>query len=414
MNKFYFFLTLFVVASCIIPVYAIEPDEILVLANKNAAKSNGLAAYYMDKRKIPEKNLLQLWVTDKEYISRKNYDKKVVVPVRQHLEKEENRQIRCIVSMFGLPLKIGPKGLSHAEKLQLAELDDQKETILKQIDKKQFPDEELEKTLKKQLSNIRNQIKQFKQRTDSSASFDSELALVKTDDYNLNMWIPNPYFLGFKHQKFHTRRWDVLITSRLDGPSARIVKRIIDDGISAEKEGLKGRAYFDARWKNSEKKKASGYGFYDKSIHRAADFLEKEKIIHVTKDDKKDLFQPGDCPEAALYCGWYRLANYLDAFDWQPGSVGYHIASQECQSLRSGKYWCVKMLEDGICATIGPVDEPYVQAFAVPEIFFKYLTEGYLTLAEAYFISLPYLSWKMVLVGDPLYRVNMKNRASPQ
>lgn len=66
------------------------------------------------------------------------------------------------------------------------------------------------------------------------------------------------------------------------------------------------------------------------------------------------------------------------------------------------------MLEEGIAATIGPVGEPYVQSFPVPEIFFKYLTEGYLTLAEAYLISLPYLSWKMVLVGDPLYRVNLK------
>jgi hypothetical protein len=31
-----------------------------------------------------------------------------------------------------------------------------------------------------------------------------------------------------------------------------------------------------------------------------------------------------------------------------------------------------------------------------------------LTLAESYLVSLPYLSWKMVLVGDPLYRVNIK------
>ncbi len=60
------------------------------------------------------------------------------------------------------------------------------------------------------------------------------------------------------------------------------------------------------------------------------------------------------------------------------------------------------MLDQGIVATIGPVGEPYVQAFSVPENFFNYLTEIYLTLAESYIISLPYLSWKMVLVGVPL------------
>jgi hypothetical protein len=62
------------------------------------------------------------------------------------------------------------------------------------------------------------------------------------------------------------------------------------------------------------------------------------------------------------------------------------------------------MLEEGVAATIGPVGEPYVQSFPLPEIFFKYLTEGQLSLAECYILSVPYLSWKQVLVGDPLYR----------
>ena len=66
--------------------------------------------------------------------------------------------------------------------------------------------------------------------------------------------------------------------------------------------------------------------------------------------------------------------------------------------------WCKRMLEEGVAATIGPVQEPYVQAFPLPEIFFKYLADGYLTLAECYALSTPFLSWKMVLIGDPLYR----------
>jgi uncharacterized protein (TIGR03790 family) len=89
--------------------------------------------------------------------------------------------------------------------------------------------------------------------------------------------------------------------------------------------------------------------------------------------------------------------------------VGFHIASSECATLKgkNSQVWCKKMLDKGIAATIGPVGEPYVQSFPVPEIFFHYLTEGYLTLAESYLISLPYLSWKMVLIGDPLYRLNL-------
>ncbi len=121
------------------------------------------------------------------------------------------------------------------------------------------------------------------------------------------------------------------------------------------------------------------------------------------------MFQKGDCPNTALYCGWYSLARYVDAFTWARGSVGYHIASSECTTLKNenSQVWCKKMLDNGIAATIGPVGEPYVQAFPVPEIFFNFLTEGYLTLAESYLVSLPYLSWKMVLVGDPLYKLNL-------
>ena len=52
----------------------------------------------------------------------------------------------------------------------------------------------------------------------------------------------------------------------------------------------------------------------------------------------------------------------------------------------------------------GPVSEPYLEAFPVPEVFFGLLVEGRLTLAECYALSVPYLSWQMVLIGDPLYR----------
>ncbi len=62
------------------------------------------------------------------------------------------------------------------------------------------------------------------------------------------------------------------------------------------------------------------------------------------------------------------------------------------------------MLEEGVAATIGPVYEPDVQAFPLPDLFFQTLTEGYLSLAESYLVSLPYLSWQMVLIGDPLYK----------
>ncbi|MBU2480344.1 MAG: TIGR03790 family protein, partial [Proteobacteria bacterium] len=248
------------------------------------------------------------------------------------------------------------------------------------------------------------------EKTDKTASFDSELMLVKKKTYNLNMWLPNPYYLGFKNQKTSLFRSDVIMTSRLDGADTATVKRIINDSMEAEKNGLKGKAYFDARWIEPGKIEVSGYAFYDKSLHETARILSESKIIPVILNDGPELFQKGESPDTALYCGWYSLAQYVDAFTWQKGSVGYHIASAECTTLKKedSQVWCKKMLDNGIAATIGPVGEPYVQAFPVPALFFSFLAEGYLTLAESYLVSLPYLSWKMVLVGDPLYRLNLK------
>lgn len=390
------------------PAYALDPEEVLVIANTNAAKSKGLATYYMKKRHIPEKNLVFLFMTDKETCSRDEYEKKAIPPIRRFLDK--NEQIRAIVTLFGVPLRISSPEESPEEKVTLNKLEIKKKNLEDQLLSGKDIDPDLRQKQHDELSDLKNQIASFLKSHDKVASFDSELALVKKDHYDLNMWIPNPYYLGFRNQKLEINQSDVLMTSRLDGASETIVKRIIDDSIEAEKNGLRGTAYFDARWKDPGEKKLSGYAFYDRSLHLAAQSLSKKTRIKVILNDTQALFQKGDSPDTALYCGWYSLAKYIDAFTWQKGSVGYHIASSECVTLKdkNSQVWCKKMLDNGIAATIGPVGEPYVQSFPVPEIFFDYLAEGYLTLAESYLVSLPYLSWKMVLVGDPLYRLNLK------
>ncbi len=386
---------------------ALEPDEILVLANRNAAASVELAKYYMQKRQIPQENLVTLRVTDKETISRSDYEKKVAAPVRRQLQqKAEKWRIRCLVIMYGLPLKVAPSDLTAAEKDLLKNLLQKQGTLTIELRDKNNDTEKKQTQLKNELESINKKISNFQKGTDKGASLDSEIALVLKKDYPLSGWLPNPYFVGFKNKKPAIEKENVLMVSRLDGPSEAVVKRIIDDSIKAEREGLRGTAYFDARWPDPGDKKLSGYGFYDQSIHRAAKLIKKSGLMPAVIDDTQKLFQPGDGPDTALYCGWYSLAKYIDAFVWQPGAVGYHIASAECTTLKekNSRVWCKMMLEKGVAATLGPVGEPYVQAFAVPEIFFGFLVDGYLSLVECYFVSTPFLSWKMVLIGDPLYR----------
>ena len=337
---------------------ALEPAEVIVIANGKITESVNLAQYYMLVRSIPEENLLILKTTKEEKCSRTLFEQEIQQPAFQFVSQRlQTQRIRCLVTMYGIPLKI---------------------TSAK---------------------------KEKNEQTTARAAVDSELALLLSGDYPLAGWQPNPYFLGFQRQKTLLKRDNVLMVSRLDGPNPKIVRRIIDDSIKAEGDGLQGRACIDARWKLSQEKKLQGYALYDASLHNAAELIKKDGRVEVNLDSNEELFAKNDCPQAALYCGWYSLADYVDAFTWQPGSVGYHIASAECSTLKKSrsKVWCKRMLEEGIAATIGPVYEPYVQGFPRPDIFFSHLIDGYLSLAESYLISLPYLSWQMVLIGDPLY-----------
>ena len=407
----WFFLLLLGVV-CLSPAHcqALEPHEILVLANKNAARSVGLARYYMEGRGIPEGHLLQLWVTDKERCSREDYEKKMVGPVRRYLkEKDPEGHIRCLLTMYGLPLKVAAPKMTSKEKKELDRLKKKQGSLKERL--KVIKDREggQSKGIKKELEMFKNRISSLEKR-DQGSSLDSEIALVLKEDYSLAKWIPNPFFAGYRGREIEDMRDEVLMVSRLDGPSDEIVRRIIDDSIATEKTGLKGTAYFDARYprpkEERNKKDKIGYGFYDRSIYLAAEGVKKSGRMSVVVNDKPELFQHGECPNTALYCGWYSLARYVDAFEWRPGSVGYHIASSECATLkgRGSQVWCKMMLEKGVAATVGPVAEPYVQAFPIPELFFGFLLDGFWTLAECYAMSQPFWSWQMVLVGDPLYR----------
>jgi uncharacterized protein (TIGR03790 family) len=403
MHKILFLLTMF----CFLPTLcsALEPEEILVIANKNSQTGIDVAKYYMKERKIPPKNLILVTTTTKEICRRVDYRSQVAKPVRKYLKRNDSgHHIRCLVIMYGLPLKIAQSEISFEEELEIHGLEKRKNTLNDRLQHFGKDDKKVRNNLKKELDTVKKKISELK-KENQQASLDSEIALVLNKNYPLSGWLPNPNYLGFKNKSLPIKKEHVLMVSRLDGPDVKTVKRIIDDSIITEKKGLSGIAYFDARWPDSDQKKLSAYALYDKSIHLAAKRVQKSRRLPVVLDEKKELFKPDTCPDAALYCGWYSLANYVDAFQWKSGAIGYHIASSECVTLKrkDSNVWCIKMLEKGIAATIGPVSEPYVNAFPLPELFFGLLIEGNLTLAECYLTSIPYLSWKMVLVGDPLY-----------
>ncbi len=399
-----------------LPVFSwgLSPEQLLVIANAKASHSIDLAKYYMKMRNIPSANLVEVKAPIEEKCSREDYEKYIASPIKTFLEKNDpgGDKFRCLVTMFGVPLRVNRPKLNSEEKKQLLELQKKQDLIRTQIQKeKEHQDSREIKRLTEEEAEIKKQINQVG-KAFQGAAVDSELALIREDNYPLDGWLPNKYFLGYRGKEIRNMPQKAMLVSRLDGPSEEVVRRIIDDSLHVEKEGLQGKAYFDARWPDPGENEVKGnYAIWDRGIHKAARLLEKSKRIEVVIDSQEKLFQPGECPDAALYCGWYSLGRYVDAFAWARGAVGFHIASQECQTLRTreGQVWCKMMLEKGAAATLGPVAEPYVQAFPIPDLFFGLLLDGHLTLGEIYALSNPFWSWQMVLIGDPLYRPFNKN-----
>lgn len=394
--------------SAPLPAAALTPGEILVVANRDVPESAPLARYYMKCREVPEENLYLLSTVKEEGITREKYEAEIASPLRTYLYEHdpEGKKIRCILLMYGIPLRVYPPALTPAEEARLARLRSREKDltdVIKALD--QAPNvEDEKKRIQAEQDTLRKQV-QDTSRSLEGASVDSELALIMEPAYPLLGWILNPYYIpGLKkEQKVTPRR--VIHVCRLDGPDAGVVVRIIEDSIGAERNGLEGTAYFDAQW--PEGKAENPYTKYDRALHRTAAYLEEQKAMPVVLDEREAVLQPGEAPAtAALYCGWYSASKYVDAFTWAKGAIGYHMASSECVNLRdpSSTRWCKIMLQKGAAATLGPVAEPYLWAFPEPQVFFACLVEGQETLVECYTLSNPFWSWQMVLIGDPLYR----------
>lgn len=247
---------------------------------------------------------------------------------------------------------------------------------------------------------------------ETGAALDNELATLWSPPAGLYRWRINPLNVRERadsgvRESVDASEWQVPapMIGRLDGPSPQVVRRMIDDAVSTEKVGLKGHIYIDARGLPASDRPGS-YGLCDQNLRELAGLLSVKTRMPVVLDDRPAIFEIGACPDTAVYCGWYRVGRYQPSFRFVRGAVAVHIASNEAKSLRDPQrpYWCKELLADGAAATFGPVDEPYLSAFPFPKDFFGLLMTGKYTLAECYWLTNPYTSWNMMLLGDPLYR----------
>ncbi|MFC5049738.1 TIGR03790 family protein [Rubritalea spongiae] len=355
---------------------SIEPSSIAILYNSNMKESSELAFYYAKQRNIPLSNLVGLDTSNAAHISREQYKKTIEGPLRRHfthnrwwkLQKTTDgfviptdNKIRLLVCVYGIPFGIQ----------QVA-----------------IPKEESDKLHTIERSN--------------KASVDSELNTFGIQNLPLRGAVPNPYFKQEKNFSDDPKNLPYVMVGRIDGPSPELAKRLIDDAIATEKQGLWGMCYLDMALKGANYKEGDDW---IENIYK----LNWQKGIPTVIDRNKQTYLTNyPMRDAALYYGWYtshKNGPLLDPeFRFKRGAVAMHLHSASASNLRNpDTHWVGPILNAGAAATIGNVYEPYLALTHHFDILNERLMNGY-TFIEAATMSLPTFSWMNVSVGDPLYR----------
>lgn len=102
----------------------LRADELLLVVNGNSPDSVALAEFYAKARGVPDGRIVRLDLPGSDEIPRELYDRKVVPIVRRHLrENGLEEKVRCLVTFYGVPLRVGgvlitPEQQAEAQRLR--------------------------------------------------------------------------------------------------------------------------------------------------------------------------------------------------------------------------------------------------------------------------------------------------------
>lgn len=247
---------------------------------------------------------------------------------------------------------------------------------------------------------------------EGEASVDSELSCLWVGDYPRQKWLANPWHYNAPPPLVEQLTPRTVRVARIDGPTPEIARRVFEEAVAIEDRGLEGDAVIDARGLSGRATPGS-YDACDQALRETAALITNDSGLKPVFDNNPGLLPDHSSDRAAIYCGWYSVRAYKPTVKLVPGSIAWHVASYEMAALRPANEtgWCRGLMLDGADVTLGPVGEPYLIAFPPADEFLGLLMTGRVNVAEAYWTTLPITSWKMVLIGDPLYRPFAKKPA---
>jgi len=342
-------------------------DNVLVVINDASQTSVQIGEYYARKRAIPQDHVVHLKTATTDGIARSEYSRTLEGPIGSWLVAHQlTDKVLYIVLTKGVPLRVdGTSGLQG-----------------------------------------------------TVASVDSELTLayrrlVGSPAVSVVGRVPNPYYLGEKPlseaQPFSRLTSDLYLVTRLDGYTVDDVLKLIDRGSAPSTTG---KIVLDQRASLLD---AGG----DKWLQQTADRLRQAGTIDIVLDMSKSVVST-DGPVLGYYSwGSNDPANRLRHFGLQfaPGAIAGMFVSTDGRTFTEppadwvpggadqrgygSQSLAGDLIRDGVTGVSAHVMEPFLDATIRPQILFPAYLRGF-TLAESYYLAMPFLSWQTIIVGDPL------------
>jgi uncharacterized protein (TIGR03790 family) len=253
------------------------------------------------------------------------------------------------------------------------------------------------------------------------SSVDSELTLLYRRMTGVRVplagSIPNPYFQGeaavSSPPPFSHEHQDIYLVTRLDGYTEPDVLGLIERGRQPAKTGsfvLDEKASWTDKgndWLKAASDRLTRAGWGDRVV------LEASPAVATGRQHVLGYYSWGSNDPAI------RIRHF--GLQFEPGAIGGMFVSTDARTFReppadwrigswddragyfagSPQSLAGDLIHDGITGIAGHVAEPYLSATIRPDILFPAYVAGR-TLAEAYYLAMPSLSWQTVVVGDPL------------
>lgn len=356
-----------------------SPESVAILYNSAVPESRKLAEFYREARGIPAENLIALEMPKTPDISRGDYDRMILKPLREQFDRRlwwkrgrdaggvslpvVNR-IRVLVTMRGVPLRIQPTPKPAPPPPRPGEKAPQQNPFAGH----------------------------------DEASVDSELAMFGVEGLPTEGGLQNKFYQS--NSSIEGLEFPFLVlTARIDAPTYATCERMIEDAVETEKNGLWGMAYVDIANKIPQG---------DQWLETVAKSTAQAGIPTVVDRFNDTLPKNYPMNGAALYFAWYDWnvsGPFLNSrFKFRKGAVAMHLHSFSAEQLSNpAKNWSGGLLEKGAAVTIGNVYEPYLHMTHDFGLLQQRLLAGDCWV-EACWKAMPVVSWQGVVLGDPLYR----------